>query len=380
MQIVLDGTNHRQRKRANKRLERFHTLRERLKRKKREVARFEADMDALMGVYRTQVLPVEAEEVAPLSRLAERLIVFMSRKSLGERDRSELAEWFWETLRSITAFEPQVADELAQRFQETVARYAGLTMEQFTALREEVERDEASVHEWHDDEAPELDDEQPDLFGFDDPFLGGDWDEAKASQAQPDGPSAASVVDPERLINGEWIRGLFRRTAQALHPDRELDPHKRQDKHTLMARLLDARKNEDVLTILELYSEHVSGGVLQAADAELDVICQLIQRRIDALDAQKQDTLYGNPIYHTVFELLHGKSKRARERKLDTLIRDIRERIDTIDALVGELRNLDCLRHVLRERRYAHFELEREVEALYDIFEHAAPFRDHPPF
>ena len=389
MRIVLDGRTSGKRKRANKRLERFHTLRDRLERKKLAIARFDADMDSLMEVYRTQVLPVEAEEVQPLSCLAERLILFMGRKSLGNRDRDELAEWFWETESTIRAFQPELAAELANAFKAAAASYAGLTIEELDSLHEDYERwIDASAPEAHDggDDDADLDSgpEQPDFFGFDDVFVGSNWDEVDEldeGDAFHAGPTAAASVDPDRLINGDWIRGIFRRTALALHPDRELDAAKREDKHTLMARLLEARKQEDVITILELHSEHVAGGELQVADAELDAICQLIQNRIDALEAEKQRGLYSNPTRHMVFELLHGNSKRARERKLGEFIRDIRARARYVDGLVGELRNLTCLREALLERRYAqNFDLMHEVEMLYANFKEDPHFRHGTPF
>jgi hypothetical protein len=382
MQLVLDGRNHGKRKHSNKRLERFHKLKDRLERKNLELKRLDNDMDALMEVYRTRVLPIEAEEVDPLSRLAERLTVFMSRKSLGKGDRDELAEWFWETVNTIRSFQPERADKLAYTFEETVASAAGLTKEELDELVELHERYarefEESVHEFHrdsrDDSAPDIDLEHPDFFGFD------ESDEETADTGEAFQSTPTDGVAPERLINGDWIRGIFRRTAHALHPDREPDVVKRQDKHALMTRLLSARKEEDVITILELYCEHVAGGELQVADAELDTICQLMANRIDALQSEKDQRLHADSLESMVYELLHGKSKRLRERKLERLIDDIRARAGDLVGLVGDLRNLDCLREVLRARRYAAIDLMREVESYYDLHEEEDPFSHRPPF
>jgi hypothetical protein len=387
MQIVLDGRKHSKRKRANKRLERFHRLRDRLERKKLEVARFEADMDTLMDLYRTHVLPVEAEEVEPLSRLAEKLTVFMSRRSLGIRDRDELADWFWETEGTIRAFQPELADKLASTFEETVASNAGLTRDELHELIDGHEHYaqgfENSAHQFgaeSDNREADIDLEQPDFFGFDSTFDGSEQEEADTGEAFASGPTERVGSDTERLINGDWIRGIFRKTAHALHPDREPDPARRQEKHTLMTRLLEARKQEDVMTILELYCEHVTGGELQVANAELDATCQLIRDRIDALDSEKARMLFANPMGHMVYELLHGKSKRVRERKLDCLVRDIRTRTRELDRLVAELRNLDRLREVLRERRHAAIDLLSELELYYEFGEEKGPFGPHPPF
>ena len=175
MRLVLDGTPKGKRRRPNKRLERFHRLRERLQRKQREVERFERDLDALMEVYRTEVLPVEAEQVRPMSRLADRLTVFMSRRSLGARDRDDLADWFWETVSTIRAFRPELAETLSNTFEETVAHHAGLTKEELDELIElHVKHEREFEERWQQSQEGTADEpeseEQYDFFGFDDIF------------------------------------------------------------------------------------------------------------------------------------------------------------------------------------------------------------------
>lgn len=111
-----DQSSSKKRKRADKRLTRFEKLRNRLKRKQKQVERFESDIDELVNLYHRRVFPVESEELEPLTRLAEKLIDFLGRKSLSARHRDELADWIIDTLSAIRTFDTQVADRLMESY------------------------------------------------------------------------------------------------------------------------------------------------------------------------------------------------------------------------------------------------------------------------
>jgi hypothetical protein len=68
-----------------------------------------------------------------------------------------------------------------------------------------------------------------------------------------DDEEAASIG--RTVMDGSWAKDLFRRAAQALHPDREPDPEPRQMKQERMCELLRARKQGDIMAMLSIYSE-----------------------------------------------------------------------------------------------------------------------------
>lgn len=61
---------------------------------------------------------------------------------------------------------------------------------------------------------------------------------------------------------------LFHRVARALHADKETDPNQIKIKQTLMSQLLNARRQHDLMRIIQLYQGHVQTTVA-FADEEL---------------------------------------------------------------------------------------------------------------
>ncbi len=400
MKIVLQHTNSKQRKKADKRLNRFKKLKNRLEQKQKQAERFETDIDALMEIYHTRVMPVEAEEVEPLSRLVEKLSIFFGRKSLSETNREEVVDWVMEAVNTIRAFDTAKADHLKEHFFNSVADHLGMTPEEMDRqAAEELKRMEQALNDLP--EPPDhsttkrpfnkKDSPQADMFGFDDIAAeidaeinaefndDSDWDsDGDSDWSQEDDITDQTRSNTEQLLNGDWLKGLFRRTARALHPDKENDPAKQEEKHRLMTRLLQARKQEDVVTIMELYSEHVSSEALSIDNDSMDAICEVLEERIEDLDERQLGYLMALPHRRMMHDLLYGKSKQIRERKIKEIIKQIRKENRETDEVVKELRNLTVLRQHLKYRRHSHNPFD-DIEILFSGFPPPdSPF--NPPF
>jgi len=91
---------------------------------------------------------------------------------------------------------------------------------------------------------------------------------------------------------------LFRRAAQALHPDREPDPERRQVKQERMRELLMARKHGDIMVMLTIYGDNVNGRDIVLAEREMTEICDALEHQLDALELEKQAYIYSRPVKH----------------------------------------------------------------------------------
>lgn len=123
-----------------------------------------------------------------------------------------------------------------------------------------------------------------------------EFDEAKSNESSGPHPELDSNSDAESSFNkNKWVRGLFRRLANKLHPDKETDPARKVEKQQLMIKLLEARKNEDVMSMLILYSEQVKGVDLMVAEQDMKEVCELLKGHASRLDHERDDFLYDNP-------------------------------------------------------------------------------------
>ncbi len=372
MKIVVSQTP-KKKNRLSKTQRRFDKLIRQVQNQKKLQKKLEDDMEKLLLLYQQQLFPVEVALNEPLSHLCERLIDFFSRKSLSKRQRDELGDWIVETINTVNAYDFQQAKHLTQQFNEVFADFIGVSIEDLTVSIE----DEAG--KFNQEEQPEKSSKaqkseddfiQEDLFGFDDIKSVDASDSETGTNADneffDDDPfeidTEADLERKEGLMNGQWIRKLFRQTAQALHPDKEQDPKHKEKKQALMAELLSARKREDVMTILTLYNEYVDANDIAVAEDEMQEICRLLENQLDALENERIAYLYENPQRQYLYEQFYSKTEKGRQKKLKQAIADTQDEIQEINQLIDYLRNLTCLKHCLQQRT------EHRLDAIDFLF------------
>lgn len=349
MQITLDTRNPR-RSKPHPLQRRFDKLRNAVERELRHKQKLQLELDNLSTFYRERILPAERELITPLATLAEKLVVFYGRKSLGRRQRDELGEWIMEIVGRVRYLDADTADTLCRRVDQQLADMMGITEEELDARRQEYREAQAAEEEYCDEEnvvaGPETEptpDEflQDDMFGFDD------------LQEEDAGDDVRDTDTGVRLMNSEWVRSLFRRTAQVLHPDREPDPLRRRDKEQAMQVLLEARQRDDILTMLQLFSEHCGEDNLSLAEAEMEAACQLMEQRIEALQMEAFSLRHQHPLGQEIVELFLSASKKERENLLGDITGNFANESEMLLDITAEIRNLHILRDFLDAREEA---------------------------
>ena len=356
MELILDKqkTGGRRKSRLQ---ERFDKLRSKLERQRRRNDRFRQNLDGLVDIYHRRSMENDKVVFDDLVALSSKLITFAGRKSLSDWHRVELDEWLRDLIeRRIPQVDREVAERLRVEYRQAIARSMGISVdelvERFEAESEEVEQefDEQVGAEQAEDinEGPW----QEDLFGF------GDVNpEAEAFDNGPDanGPDwmdGGEAADIGRTVmDGSWAKDLFRRAAQALHPDRELDPERRQVKQERMRELLRARTHGDIMAMLTIYSDSVGGPDIVLAEQEMTEICDALEHQLEALELEKQEYIYSHPVRHMAFESFYHSTKKGRKRRVQEWEQDLKHEAADLRGLLTYLRNLTCLKIVLEDRR-----------------------------
>jgi hypothetical protein len=337
---------------------RFNKLWQEVVKKQKRNEKFKEDMDALFLTYAQEVIPVEVMVEKPLSLLAYRLIDFFGKKSLSKRQRVELDDWIMGTLMDIARYNAQAAMTISQAYNEALADFFGMSTEEL------IERGRSAG--WR------LDDSMEDPFGFDATDDDDDNEDARdpdsvdahfnqhhadysyghdtCNDGCHDGRNDGTAGRHEALFNDQWIKNLFRRTARVLHPDKEQDAERRLEKQQLMSRLLQARDQQDILTMLQLHNDHVDAGELAMESQEVDALCKLLQLQKYQLDAARDKLIYSSPMHSTVYENLYGATQKTRDRKLEELKAMLHQDVRQISEQVSYLRNLASLKRALDDR------------------------------
>jgi len=364
MQATIHSTKPRKAKR-NKIQARFDRLSERIEREQRKNDKLFRELDELARWLAAQRQDIERIVLAASHRLGTRLIEFFKRKSLSEWHREELVEWIAEMREQVSAIDPEAGAELHQRFVEAVGVHLDMSEDEMEArFREHFEGDDA---EFDFDAADECEDDvQPDLFGDEDDL----WREAewngRDEHAREAGPAEEAAATDSRLADAGWLRRLFRRAAQALHPDRETDPDRRAHKHDRMQELLRARKDGDVLAMLGLYAEASGSEELALAETEMKQACELMQQRLERLQYERAEITGQSPLHAWAHQEFYRFSRAQREQKIKRWEREAQAEARDVTRIADELKNLKVLKaHLSRRREQKYAELNN-LDGFFD--------------
>jgi hypothetical protein len=360
MNLVLDQrkTGGGRRKSKNRLQSRFEKLRSTLERQRRRNTRFRHDLDELVEMYHRHSIENDKAVFDDLVALSGKLIKFAGRKSLSQWHRRELGEWLMDLIeRRISQVDREVAATLRTDYREAVARSMDISVDQLVEwLEAESESiDPESAEQDESESAEDMHDSpwQEDMFGFEDL----ETEEAEAFDAdygenEPDWMDYEEEADiGQSIMDGSWAKDLFRRAAQVLHPDREPDPERRQAKQQCMCELLKARKQGDIMTMLTIYSENVSGADVVLAEHEMTAVCNALEQQLEALELEKHGYIYSHPIRHMVFDLFYHNSEKVRKRRISEWKQELDHEGETLRNLAAFLRNLASLKTVLEDRR-----------------------------
>ncbi len=155
------------------------------------------------------------------------------------------------------------------------------------------------------------------------------------------------TVEPQ-LTDGTFQR-LFRATAAKLHPDREADPALRLEKQSLMATLLKARKNGDLLTVLELYENWV-GEHAGFSNTDKKSLKHTLKNWVISLEEEQQEIVMQSPLHFRAFNNYHNKSQQKISREISQRIRELQRSANIIEEMSNQITSLKSLKPFLEER------------------------------
>ncbi len=341
---------------------RFDRLRDRIEREQRKNEKLDRELSELATWLAGQFDSIDRSRLEACSGLCARLIELFRRKSLANWEREALVDWISELQNDIHAVDADTHAELHQKFVDALGHHFQMTEEQMKArFDEQLASIQAELEADEDDEFGSV--EQPDLFDViddvDDP-----WSEyEQAAWEQPTFEEASSAG--ARLADADWLRRLFRRAAQALHPDREADAGKRADKQARMQQLLRARKEGDVLGMLELYAEVSGDDELALAEDEMKQACELMNERVNQLRADNEEICMRSPLHHLAYREFYRVKPAMRKRKLQRMKKEAEANAHSMARTTRELKNLKVLKVKLDERLRERYDVIDVFEGLY---------------
>ncbi|TCL06624.1 hypothetical protein EZJ58_4893 [Sodalis ligni] len=366
---------------------------ETIDRLQREMATKQQQQDAVMARFRQEVLPIEHQYVQALYDKTLRLISFADKKTLGKYNREALFSWIGEELDElfhypfnehldlealrqqflalntiaddeptqyeIDEFRQYVKDEYGSDGQLSDAELIELMMnpEKMFNILDRLFTDAESIFDEDDYDYEDVDKAglHDDDAGYDDDY--GDGNEADDGRTDQKIDNAQQTLDG--LLKSPEVKKMYKKLANILHPDREGDPAKKNEKHLLMVQLSKAKKNHDVWTILEMYHRY-SDPDFHFSQAEIPAINALMQQRIKSLSAELAETENPSSLSGMIWEKFGAKTTRGIDNKFKKHNEKLHQLLEEQVQQRQQLRSLAVLKIYLAARRAAYeFEWQR---------------------
>ncbi|MFT7529721.1 MAG: hypothetical protein ACI9FD_000724 [Gammaproteobacteria bacterium] len=366
---------------------------ERAERLQKQNQELQEKLDLLVERARLEALPAQIELGKTARQLVFHLLGFLRRKSLPKWQCNELRHWIGELLEPIAAVD-LMDDDLRDEIARDSAQDMGYTIDEESKLaphqqfEEMVRIDfENVLPEEHIDNKREIEAEVEKMVRrkFGDPrqsppiqdMFQAELHEAERKREEEiekfrrqardeleDGFEDESQIP--RADRG-LLNRLFRRTANVLHPDKELDDDKRIERQALMHSLLEARKRGDILTIYKMHQDYTEADAMTGSDDEKQLLTAL-EQQIENLRDEQLRIINQSPIHAFVHEEFFARTDKATNIKIAAHIEDLYLQQSSWQEFMRQIRTLKALKPVLEQRSQYYFQdwdLDDEVSEFF---------------
>ncbi|OUS70343.1 hypothetical protein B5G52_14715 [Pseudoalteromonas sp. A601] len=368
-------------------------------------ANFEIKKATLFNQFQEQVEPHEHHQASMIAKQIIHLSKFIPRKSLTAEQRNELVDWINADIDYLSnhpftgdldmeAIANTFRSHLDTHNQEAVNDipsselniFRSMLQQDFPGLEltdeqlKEITLDPQLLYQ-HLDEQGFGDNQEHDSEYTDDPFNAGDahsdddenWDDFFDQFERFDRDEIKQQKTDaklEKLFKGSQLNKMYKRLASKLHPDKEPDPSKKEEKHELMQLLGQARKTKDGFTLLQLYITHFDDDVDFDEETKANLV-PLLKNKIAELNKQHRQQKEGNDPHSLVWRQFNGRSKAQIKLNFTNHIAALQGECDEIAERLGYCTSVKLLKEELNDRildkRHMPMSIEDALESMFNF-------------
>lgn len=169
-----------------------------------------------------------------------------------------------------------------------------------------------------------------------------EWQDFEFNYYQSEEKEASKITE---LFKGSQLNKMYKRIANVIHPDKEQDPLKQQEKHKLMQSLVKAKKDRDVITLIKMYSQFVPDGEYSLGDEAMKHVEHLLEMKVRTLNLAHKDIFNGQGLKSYVWKNFSATSKKKSREKMQDHISHIQLEIKKTEK---DILKLDSVKKVVK--------------------------------
>ena len=158
------------------------------------------------------------------------------------------------------------------------------------------------------------------------------------------------------LLKRSSINRMFRRIAKVLHPDKEQDEELKEEKHHLMAQLIEARDKKDIPAIFAMYTEHVGEMPDDLAKEELENISLLLEYQLGQLKEEYNSEPYKDQKTAMFYDIFYAKTEKGLQKNIRERKKAIEKSIIEANTFLARITSIAKLKPLLEELYYQQYE------------------------
>ena len=140
-----------------------------------------------------------------------------------------------------------------------------------------------------------------------------EWDDFEFNYFHGEEEDAFNVKE---MFRGTQLNKMYKRIASVIHPDKEIDPLKKEEKHRLMQELAVAKRDNDVMTLVRMFTQYVPDVDFKFDDTTLLQMEHLLEMRIRELNYAHRDLFNNQGFKSIIWKQFSATSKKKIQAKM----------------------------------------------------------------
>ena len=173
-----------------------------------------------------------------------------------------------------------------------------------------------------------------------------EWEDFEFNYFHGDEEDSFNVKE---MFRGTQLNKMYKRIANVIHPDKETDPLKKEEKHVLMQKLAVAKKNNDVMTLVRMFTQYVPDAECILDEDTLLRMEHLLDMRIRELNLEHRAIFNDQGDKSNIWKKFSATSKKKVNEKLNDYINMNSLQIEDLSSHIVKVNTESKLKQHLKD-------------------------------
>lgn len=176
-------------------------------------------------------------------------------------------------------------------------------------------------------------------------FNEADWGDYEFEYYEKEDDESSKITE---VFKASQLNKMYKKIANIIHPDKELDPNRQEEKHKQMQLLVTAKNEGDVFTLIKMYQEFVPDKDYFLDENSMQHIEHLLQMKLQKLNQEHRDIFNSQGIKSFIWKTFSDTSKKKTLHKMEQQVISVEKEISHMNDQIAKYNNVKQIKKLLR--------------------------------